>query len=415
MYAVSTPEVILLDRARAIPESQARTQRMLNAIEADRIVEVDDAGLASLVEERGWNRLEGRTGQHRMARHPSLIFNAFRWASDSKFAGLRRVYPSLGAHMLLGNNPWTFRDHAKSRAEQNCVCQSAWEFHCAYGCLHACDYCHVPPYFNIMTNLEELAQRIRAFGETIPEQKLYKFDNYTDTICLEPEYGASKTMVETFADWPGRYLLLYTKSDNVEHLLGLGHRGHTLISWSLGCDSVAEHIEKGTPSLDRRLEAMAKCEKAGYRVRARISPMCPVKNWREEYGRLVTRLLNTVTPEVVSIDVIGWMSAAQMKSAIDISLFEDAFAEVVEKLSARGAPKSGKHLFPHAMRADMQRFVIEEIKRLRPAQPVSLCMETADMWRELGPLIGMGPENYVCCCGPTSAPGNPLLSTDAAE
>tara|TARA_B100001971_G_C17925321_1_gene399890 strand:+ start:135 stop:290 length:156 start_codon:yes stop_codon:yes gene_type:complete len=51
-----------------------------------------------------------------------------------------------------------------------------------------------------MLNLEELAEKVRAFGETIPEQNLYKFDNMTDTICLEPEYGASEIMVNMFAD-----------------------------------------------------------------------------------------------------------------------------------------------------------------------------------------------------------------------
>ena len=410
MYEVSTPEVIILKHVREDPLAAARLERMLEAIRADRIVEVDEDGLVARIQAHGWDRLRGRTGQHRMTRQPVFIFGAFRWVDASEEEELTTRYPLLAHHLLLGLGAWRRRDHQRQRITHRCVCQSAWDIHCAYGCLHACDYCHVAPYFNIMLNLEELAARVREFGETIPEQNLYKFDNYTDTITLEPEYGASETMVRAFADWPGRYLMLYTKSDNVGHLLHLEHNGHTLVSWSLNCDRAVEGIERSTPSLERRLNAMAQCENAGYRVRARLSPMCPVKEWRGQYRDLVERLLARVTPEVISVDVVGWMSPAQMQDALDLSLFDPAYADVVRRGAREGVPQRGKHLFPHDMRADILRFVIQEIKRLRPEQPVSLCMETTDMWDELGPLTGMTPDHYACCCGPTSVPGHPLFA-----
>ena len=99
-----------------------------------------------------------------------------------------------------------------------------------------------------------------------------------------------------------------------------------------------------------------------------------------------------------------------MRDAMDLSLWDERYVAALDKLEAEGFQPVGKHVFPHEMRAEMLRFVIEEIKRHRPEQPVSICMETTDMWRELGPLMGMTPENYVCCCGPTSVPGHPLLA-----
>jgi DNA repair photolyase len=408
VYPVTTPEVIILDRVRDDPRAAARLKRMMAGITADRVVEVDDAGLAEIFQARGWSRASKRTGAYRMTGAPALIFSTFRWLSPAEFEKLDTKHPTLRGPLLLGGGAWTFRDRERHLAE-NCVCQSAYEIHCAYGCLHACDYCHIPPYYIIMLDLEELAGRIREFGETIPWQKLYKFDNQTDTICLEPEYGASETMVRMFADWPDRYLMLYTKSDNVDHLLGLDHKGRTLISWSLSCDTVAEKIEKRTPSNERRIRAIERCERAGYPVRVRISPICPVRNWREEYAEMIGRLLAVTRPQVISIDVIGWMTAAQMKDALDTSLFDEAYAAELDRLEAEGAGPRWKHLFPHEMRAEILRFVIEEIKRRRPKQPVSFCMETTDMWQELGPTIGMSPDHYACCCGPTSVPGHPLL------
>ena len=411
MYEINPPEVIVLDRVRRDPQTAARLERMLKHITTPSILDVDDAGLSEIVDARGWLRAGKRTGQFHQDRDPAIIFSTYRWGQQEDVSSLMQKYPMLRSHGLLGTGAWGFRDSSVSRQLQKCVCQSAYEIHCAFGCLHACDYCHVLPYFNIMLDMETLAGKVREFGETIPHQALYKFDNQTDQITLEPEYGASKIMVEMFADWPGRFLLLYTKSDNVDHLLDLNHRGHTLISWSIAAETAASKIERKTPSLERRIDAMARCQDAGYRVRIRFSPMCPLKNWREEHRDMIQRVLARVKPEVISVDIIGWMNPDQMKDAIDMDLFDPDYVAALDRRIAEGFKRDGKHVFPHEMRADILRFVIEEIKRVRPEQAVSLCMETTDMWRELGGMTGMEPDSYVCCCGPTSVPGNPLMSS----
>ena len=58
MYTVHVPEIAFLDRVREDPRAAARLERMLAAITADRVTEVDEAGLAELVEARGWNQGE---------------------------------------------------------------------------------------------------------------------------------------------------------------------------------------------------------------------------------------------------------------------------------------------------------------------------------------------------------------------
>ena len=403
MYDVDTPEIIILKHVRDDAHATRRLERMARVIHADTVTEVDFAGLAEIVDARKWAWWSKRTGQYRMTRAPSIIFNTFRWLCDDELRREGEKYPVLRMDALLGGGAWWLRDAGHS-AHQGCVCQSAHEIHCAFGCLHACDYCHVAPFFNIMLNLEELAERIRAFGETIPRQNLYKFDNQTDTITLEPEYGASEVMVRMFAGWPGRYLMLYTKSDNVQHLLDLDHKGKTIVCWSIASETAARTIEKRTPPLARRIRAIELCQQAGYPVRVRISPICPVRNWREENREMVRRLLSRTRPDVISIDVVGWMKAEAMLDAMDTSLWDEPYAAELRRLAAEGFDPKGKHLFPHEMRADILRTVIEEVRRVRPEQRISLCMETRAMWDELGPLTGMTPEDYVCCCGPTSVP-----------
>jgi len=413
MYTVDTPEVIILKHVRDDPRTSARLERMLKCIKADTVTEADYAGLAEIVEAREWPWWSKRTGQYRMTRDPSMIFNTFRWLSDEEFEQEGEKYPPLRMAGLLGKGAWWLRDNSHAR-HSGCVCQEAYEIHCAFGCLHACDYCHIAPFFNIMLNLEDLAERIHEFGETIPWQNLYKFDNQTDTITLEPEYGASEVMASMFADWPGRFLMLYTKSDNVEHLLDLDHKGKTIVCWSVSCETASREIEKKAPPMDRRIRAIELCQGAGYPVRVRISPICPIKNWREENREMIRRLLSRTRPDVISIDVVGWMSARQMQDAMDTSFWDERYVAELDRLAAEDFDPHGKHLFPHELRAEILRFVIEEVKRIRPEQCISLCMETRDMWDELGPLTGMAPDDYACCCGPTSVPGHSMLTVEQA-
>ena len=70
---------------------------------------------------------------------------------------------------------------------------------------------------------------------------------------------------------------------------------------------------------------------------------------------------------------------------------------------------NGKQLFPHDARVRMYRHFTDQIRRLSPATRIAFCGETPEIWAEFKDEVGMTPQNYVCACGPTSVPGNPLF------
>lgn len=416
MYPVVAPAVYVSDRVYADPRNVARMERMMKHITARKTQRVTDAELNDIIQRDGLLP-GGRTGQTVQDNERVIIFNAFAWRSPQEFQELRKRYPRLGAEMLLGQGEWGLRDRQGLRDTHHGVCQTAYELHCAHGCFHGCAYCHVRSVVNIMLNLEEYVERLDAFIKTIPWLKLFKYDNQTDQICFEPEYGASEIMVGYFAKQEDKFLLLYTKSDNVDHLLGLRHNGRTIVNWSMSCDKVSREIERNTPVVARRIEAAEKCQRAGYTVRARFSPIIPIATWREEYAKTTREYLSRVRPDVITLDVLGWMDANMMRGCFDLKGFDPAFREHVEAMLAQGNPKrgkpyypNGKQFFPHELRSGVYRFFIDEIRRHRPDQRISICMETPEMWDEYGPELGMTPTNYVCCCGPTAVAGNALLA-----
>ena len=418
MYHFRAPAVYVSETVHKDPKSVARMDRMMKFIDTDKVITVTDAEMNDYAEREGLVP-SGRTGQiPKASTDPSrsVFFDTYRWRTDDEQRQLEEKYPAL--YLLWFLRPWMFRD--KDHLRQNCggVCQSAWELHCAEGCLHGCRYCFIGNIVTIKLDLENYIEPLRELVDSAPKSmKLFKYDNRSDQICFEPEYGASDLMVRFFASTPGRYLLLYTKSDNVDHLLDLPHNGHTVVNWSISSEYVSQTVECFAPPTSKRIQAAEKCQRAGYPVRARISPTVPTRNWRKEYAAMIGKYLSRVKPDVITFDVLGWMTGVQMVSSLDIDDFDPEFRDYAKGILAQGDPvrgipynPHGKHFFEPELRAKVYRHLIDEIRQHRSEQRITICMETPEMWQAFGPELGMSPDNYVCCCGPTSVPGNKLLS-----
>ena len=417
MYEINPPAVYIHERALATPLRRARVERMMAHVHFDGEPEVvDDERLNQISAESQWpQRGAWRTGEWELEGDPVLVFGAFTWDDPETQAERRKRYPALGIRLLDGAPAWTLRKGREYYGSKGTVCQDAWEVHSAFGCLHRCDYCHIGGFLSIMVNLEELVERLPQLLAENPWLQLYKYDNMTDTIAFEPEYGASELMVRFFAEQDGRYLMLYTKSDNVDHLLPLEHNGNTIVSFSISSESVARLVEHNTPGTLQRIEAAAKVQGAGYTPRVRFSPIVPVRGWRDELAALVHDLLSRATPDVLTIDILGWMNPERIGDILDTSLLDPRFLDEMRRFHAPGPPgpayyPTSKHIFPHALRREVYDHVIERCRAENPLVPVSLCNETREMWAELGPTLGMTPEEYICGCGPTSVPGHPLFA-----
>ncbi|MBM4087500.1 MAG: hypothetical protein FJ272_22120 [Planctomycetes bacterium] len=321
---------------------------------------------------------------------------------------------------MLGDGAWTFRDGRATRETQFGICQNAYELHAAWGCLHTCDYCNIGEFINIALNLEDYLERLDGLVRANPWLKLYKFDNHTDVLAFEPEYGWCKGLVEFFAERDA-FLMLYTKSANVDFLLPLAHKGQTLICWTLSCDTVSRLIEKGAPRMEERIDAAWRCQQAGYTVRARFSPIIPVKNWQDENAAMLEAYLGKVKPDVLTLDMLKWIEPRRAREMFDLSLWDEEFVAWVDRFAAmdpkerpRPILPNGKQLFPHETRARVYRFFVERIQRLSPKTRIALCGETPEMWEELRTELRMTPDDYVCACGPVSVPGSPLLTHSAS-
>lgn len=403
MRQLNPPTVHVHERVLKDPRAMARVERMMAKIETPSVTEgITDDDLEAIVQEAGWRDSRRLTGIKK-AGDPVVIFSAFDFDRQDS----ARVQG--GCDIYRGGGGWALRDRQRVMEVSRTVCQSAWELHTARGCLFKCDYCYLQNALILMANIEAYIERLADLVDR-SSQTLYKWDSQSDILTFEPEYDAARPMGAFFGQQDRAFLMHYTKSDNVDVLKDIPHNGQTMVCWSLTAHTQSRVIEGETANTEERIEAMRKCQSWGYPVRCRLSPVIPVKNWREENRAMLELLFEQVRPDVISLQTLSRFPEYEMlPRTLDLDLLDPTFVE-----AARDAKDEMAGLvygpLPHHKRAEIYRFLIDELKRLSPETPFSICLESAEMWEELEEMMGESPSAYPCCCGPICTPDQPLMA-----
>jgi len=411
MRQLNPPALYITQRAAADPLCVARMERMLTCISGPHVQEITDEQLADLVREEGWDGSRRLSGNEREG-DPPIVFNRFRWEDMDENGRPTVAMPGPGPALLYGFTPWSRRSREGVMEANHIVCQTAWELHSVRGCLFRCRYCYFEYVLNIMLDMEEFAERALAFVASQP-QKLWKYDNQSDILAFEPEYGASALLTERFGRQDHAFLMHYTKSDNVGPLIGLKHNGMSIVCWTLSSHTVSREIERDAGTMEERIEAARRCQQDGYHVRFRFSPIFPIRNWREEYRECLELLFSRVRPDVISLLTLSRLPSYDMIARLfDPSMLDPRFLEAAEQAHEEMQGKLYGPL-PQWAREEIYEFMISEIRRISPETPVSICLESPEMWEAMSERIGMEDTDYVCCCGPLATPGEPRLNTTA--
>jgi len=182
-------------------------------------------------------------------------------------------------------------------------------------------------------------------------------------------------MVPFFAAHPFASLIILTKSADVANLLGLQHGGRTILSWSLNPQAVCDPLESGTPGPDERIAAMEGCAAAG-----------------DAYGRFLSDLLTRVPLERITLGGICSYDWARRLMEARLGL-----GNAVSRSLADPAERSedGRYRYPASLRTRLYRYLVDVIRRCRPALPIGLCLEERTTFEALGMAADIGRCNCV--------------------
>lgn len=147
-------------------------------------------------------------------------------------------------------------------------------------CIYDCRYCFLQGMYRsahcvLFVNFEDFADSIRqslAAGSGI--QVFYSgYD--CDSLALEPVSNFAEFFVPFFAQHPRAVLELRTKSTQVASLLQMAPAPNCIVAMSFTTEACAKRWERDVPSIEKRLNALARLQEAGWPVAIRFEPLLP--------------------------------------------------------------------------------------------------------------------------------------------
>ena len=256
-----------------------------------------------------------------------------------------------------------------------------------------CTYCILQFYLNnpvttVYANTEKLLAEVKDKIATQPN-RFFRIGTgeLSDSLAFDSSSEYSKDVVEYFAELPNVLLELKTKSNRIENLLDLDHKGHTVISWSVNPQIIIDAEEHKAASLNERLDAMRQVQERGYKIGFHFDPLLFHEEWKQSYPDLIRQLLEVVDPKNVAWISIGSLRfPPEMKEKV-LEKFPKSkimFAELIRGMD-------GKMRYPKPLRQEMYRTVYNSLRYYGGDDLfIYFCMESAEIWER---VMGWSPES----------------------
>lgn len=271
----------------------------------------------------------------------------------------------------------------QSKGDSKNICCDYFVINFASNCHMECTYCYLQwylnfPYMVVYANIEDLLDELKETIASSPD-RFFRIGTgeLADSLALDDLTLYSEPLVELFAGLPNAVLELKTKSNRVDNLLGLDHRGRTIIAWSMNPDFIQKNEELKTSTIDERLDAAAKCVADGYRVAFHFDPMIHYDGWEEGYREVIERIFRRVPGEMVAWVSLGGLRMNRAQRDLMKQRFPSSILPMGELIPA----EDGKLRYFKPIRVEMYRKLQEWIELYGAGTKVYACMERPEVWK----------------------------------
>ncbi len=178
-------------------------------------------------------------------------------------------------------------------------------------CIYDCRYCFLQGMYRsanyvLFVNYEDFDQAIIDTSREAPAEASYFFSGYDcDSLALEPVTGFVKHALPLFARHPNAWLELRTKSIQIRELLAREPIPNVVVAYSLSPEVLVSATEHKAPSLQRRLEAIVKLQRHGWRVGLRFDPLIYCSDYQPLYRDFFRHLFSTIEIETLHSVSLG--------------------------------------------------------------------------------------------------------------
>jgi spore photoproduct lyase len=180
-------------------------------------------------------------------------------------------------------------------------------------CLYDCRYCFLQGMFQsahylLFVNYEDFLDHIVRVAKTHAEQPkpTWFFSGYDcDSLAFEPVSQFADFFLDEIEQVPNAVLELRTKSTQIRSLLKRKASDKVVIAASLSPTEVAQAVEHGAPSVSKRIEALQKLQKQGWKIGVRFDPVVWHEDYQASYLRLIDQVFTQLDPDLLDSVTLG--------------------------------------------------------------------------------------------------------------
>ncbi len=204
-------------------------------------------------------------------------------------------------------------------------------------CLYDCRYCFLQgmyrsAHYLLFVNYEDFVSEIKQIAQQNPTKDYWFFSGYDcDSLAMEPITHFSDYIVEAFKDIPNAYLELRTKSTQIRQLLNQTPNPKVINAFSFTDEYSHQQLEKGVPSVAKRLEAMKKLQDHGWVLGLRFDPLVYHADYQQHFKQLLEQVFTQIDAKRIHSVSLGVfrMPRQTFKNMIDLypqeKLFNQSF------------------------------------------------------------------------------------------
>ncbi len=269
------------------------------------------------------------------------------------------------------------------RGQARNVCCNFFVINYASNCHMECSYCYLQAYLNfphlvVYANLEELLDELDQVLSAAPQTGFrIGTGELADSLALDPLTGYGRHLVKFFAGRDNAVLEFKTKSDCVDGLLGLDHRRHTVVSWSMNTRFVQQSEEHKTASIDRRLAAAEASVASGYPVAFHLDPLIHYPDWERDYGALISEIFDRLPATSIAYISLGALRMTHHLQRVMRRRFSSSPLALGEVVPC----EDGKLRYVKPIRTRLYQHLLGRIRECSGNQTkVYACMERPEVW-----------------------------------
>lgn len=242
-------------------------------------------------------------------------------------------------------------------------------------CAFSCSYCSVQAFYD--------KNRIRVISDLRNKLDSLTLDDSiwhigtgqaSDSLFLGDDYSTLSDLAYFAEKHPE--IVIELKSKASRDVFNRKYPKNMVFTWSLNAKTIIEKEERGTASLEKRLEAAEKARDNGSLVGFHIHPMVHFKGWREEYEAVVREIERRFSPkEILMISSGTLIFTKENLRFIREKKVKTRVIQMEKTLSA------GKYTYPFEIKKEMFSHLFSSFSPCFINQIFTyLCLEDPRLW-----------------------------------